>query len=188
MLRLLIVGAGGHGRSVAEAAAACGSFRLVGFLDDAYPALLEIRSIPVLGTTGSLGVHRALADVAIVAIGNAESRERLFSEIVALGLTPVSVIHPAAVISPSAVIGAGCTIMAGAVIGAGARLGDGVIVNSGSIIDHDCLVGDFCHLGVAAAMSGGAVLGSRAWMKAGAVLGYGAAVEARAIVASGEVI
>lgn len=188
MLRLLIIGAGGHGRSVAEAAVACGCFQLVGFLDDAFPALADIRGVPVLGTTAALGAHCALADAAIVAIGNSESRERLFSELGATGLVPVTVIHPAAVISPSAVIGAGCTIMAGAIIGAEAWLGYGVIVNSGSVIDHDCQVGDFCHLGVRAAMAGGAVLGRQAWMKAGAILGYGAVVEAGAVVACGEMI
>lgn len=187
MLRLLVIGAGGHGRSVAEAAVANGCYQLVGFLDDAYPALIDIGGIPVLGVTDALAAHRVAADAAVVAIGNAESRERLFSELLAAGLVPVTVVHPTAVISPSAVIGAGCSIMAGAIIGAGVRLGDGVIVNSGSVIDHDCQVGDFCHLGVKAAMAGGAILGRRAWMKAGAILGYGATVEALAIIATGEV-
>jgi hypothetical protein len=49
MRRLMIVGAGGHGRYVAEAVPACGQFKLVGFLDDTFPRLSQARDFPVLG-------------------------------------------------------------------------------------------------------------------------------------------
>jgi sugar O-acyltransferase (sialic acid O-acetyltransferase NeuD family) len=188
MRRLLIIGAGGHGRSVAEAALAGGTYDLVGFVDDAWPALSTIWGVPVLGTVADFARHRAAANAGIVAIGNAGLRERLFVQLGLSGLAQVTVIHPAAVVSPTAMIGAGCTIMAGAIVGTEACLGDGVIVNCGAVVDHHCKVGDFCHLGVRAAMAGGAVLGRGAWMQPGATLGYGAVVGAGAVIAAGEVI
>jgi sugar O-acyltransferase (sialic acid O-acetyltransferase NeuD family) len=188
MQRLLVIGAGGHGRSVAEAALASGAYHLTGFLDDAYPSLSTVLGFPVQGTSADLAVLGDGIDAGIVAIGNAALRERLFVQLGLSGLARVTVIHPSAVVSPSTVIGAGCTIMAGAIIGTEARLGDGVIVNCGAVVDHHCQVEDFCHLGVKAAMAGGAVLRRGAWLQAGATLGYGAVVDVGAVVASGEVV
>ncbi|WP_232229966.1 LbetaH domain-containing protein [Polaromonas glacialis] len=75
--------------------------------------------------------------------------------------------------------------MAGAIVGTEPHLGAGVVLNCGAVVDHQCRVEDFGHLGVNAAMAGGAVLGRGAWMQAGAVLGYGVKVEAGVVVTPG---
>ena len=188
MKRLLIVGAGGHGRSVAEAVLAAGKYKLVGFADDAAPALQQVWDLPVFGATTDPARYREHADAAIVAIGNNRLREALQYTLYAAGFALATVVHPQAMVSPRAVIGAGCAIMAGAIVGAEAQLGAGVIVNCGAVVDHDCRVDHFCHLGVNAAMSGGSVLGRGAWMQAGSVLGYGAIVEAWRVLGSGEAV
>lgn len=188
MKRLLIVGAGGHGRSVAEAVLAAGSYKVVGFVDDAASALQHVWALPVLGATADLTSYREYADVAIVAMGNNRLREELHGRLTVAGFELATVVHPKAVVSPRAVIGAGCAIMAGAIVGTEAQLGAGVIVNCGAVVDHDCRVDDFGHLGVNAAMSGGSVLGRGAWMQAGSVLGYGAMVEAGRVLGPGEAV
>ena len=188
MKGLLIVGAGGHGRSVAEAVLAAGSYKVVGFVDDAASALQHVWALPVFGATADLTSYREYADVAIVAMGNNRLREELHGRLTVAGFELATVVHPKAVVSPRAVIGAGCAIMAGAIVGTGAQLGAGVIVNCGAVIDHDGRVDDFCHLGVNAAMSGGSVLGRGAWMQAGCVLGYGAMVDAWRVLGPGEAV
>lgn len=188
MKRLLIVGAGGHGRSVAEAVLAAGSYKVVGFVDDAASALQHVWALPVFGATADLTSYREYADVAIVAMGNNRLREELHGRLTVAGFELATVVHPKAVVSPRAVIGAGCAIMAGAIVGTEAQLGAGVIVNCGAVVDHDCRVDDFGHLGVNAAMSGGSVLGRGAWMQAGSVLGYGAMVEAGRVLGPGEAV
>lgn len=182
MKRLLIVGAGGHGRSVAEAVLAAGKYELVGFVDDAVPSLQRVWTLPVFGATADLTRYGQYADAAIVAIGNNRLREELQHRLYAAGFELATVVHPKAVVSPRAVIGAGSAIMAGAIVGTEAHLGAGVIVNCGAVVDHQCRVEDFGHLGVNAAMAGGAVLGRGAWMQAGAVYGYGVKVEAGVVV------
>lgn len=186
MKRLLIVGAGGHGRAVAEAVLAAGRYKLVGFVDDAAPGLQMVWDLPVLGATADLEIYRDCADAAIVAIGNNRRREALQQRLYAAGFELATVVHPQAMVSPRAVIGAGCAVMAGAIVGTGAQLGGGVIANCGAVVDHDCRVEDFGHLGVNAAMAGGSVLGRNAWMQAGSVLGYGAMVEAGRVLGPGE--
>ncbi len=188
MKRLLIVGAGGHGRSVAEAVFTAGKYELVGFVDDASPGLQQVWDLPVFGATADLVRCRDHADAAIVAIGNNRLREALQQRLYAAGFELATVVHPLAMVSPRAVIGAGCAVMACAIVGTGAQLGEGVIVNCGAVIDHDCRVEDFGHLGVNAAMAGGSVLGRSAWVQAGAVLGYGAMVEAGPLLGPGEAV
>ena len=185
MKRLLIVGAGGHGRSVAEAVLAAGKYELVGFVDDAASDLQHVWDLPVFGATVDLANYREYADAAIVAIGSNRLREELQQRLYAAGFELATVVHPKAIVSPRAVVGAGCAIMAGAIVGTEAQLDTGVIVNCGAVVDHHCRVEDFGHLGVNAGMAGGAVLGRGAWMQAGSVLGYDVKIEAGVVLAPG---
>jgi sugar O-acyltransferase (sialic acid O-acetyltransferase NeuD family) len=183
--RLLILGAGGHGRSVAEAAMLSGQYVLAGFVDDGMAVGSPIWHTSVLGSTADLKAYAALCDKVVVAIGNNALRESLVTRLVGLGFELTTVIHPKAIVSPSAVIGQGCAIMAGAIVGTEAQLGLGVIANCGSVVDHHAQVHDFGHLGVNACMAGGAILGRKAWMQAGSALGYGAHVPADVVLAAG---
>jgi sugar O-acyltransferase (sialic acid O-acetyltransferase NeuD family) len=181
-IRLLVVGAGGHGRSVAEAAQLSGLFSVVGFLDDSMPAGEIALGIPVLGSVDSLARHQNVYDQAIVAIGNNSVRGELVQQLIQAGISLATVAHPRAFVSPSAVVGHGTAIMAGAIVGTEARLGIGAIVNCGAVVDHHATVEDFGHLGVNASMAGGTLLGRCAWMQAGSALGY------RVRVAPGETV
>ncbi len=188
MKRLLIVGAGGHGRSVAEAALTAGQYELVGFVDDAALGLRQVWEWPVFGATAELAPCRRHADAAIVAIGNNRLREELHERLEAAGFELATIVHPKSIVSPRAVMGAGTAIMAGAIVGTEAQLGAGVIVNCAAVVDHHCRVEDFGHLGVNAGMAGGSVLGRGAWMQAGSVLGYGVKVEAGVVLAPGQAL
>jgi sugar O-acyltransferase (sialic acid O-acetyltransferase NeuD family) len=180
--RLLIIGSGGHGRSVAEAALAGEIYDLIGFIDDCAGHLQTVMGFPVLGHLTNLGQYRHMAAGAIVAIGQNALRERLHHEATHAGFNMVAVVHPKAIVSPSAVIGAGCAIMAGAVIGTQAKLACGVIVNSGAVVDHDAHVHAFGHLGVNAGMAGQSVVGHGAWLQAGSVLNFGEKLQAGGVM------
>ncbi len=175
--RLLVVGAGGHGRSVAEAAMLSGQYVLAGFVDDVMAVGSPIWHTSVLGSTADLKVYAASCDKAVVAIGNNTLREILVTRLIGLGFKLTTVIHPKAIVSPSAVIGNGCVIMAGAIVGTEVQLGLGVIANCGSVVEHHAQVHDFGHLGVNASMAGGAILGRKAWLQAGSTLGYGVNIQ-----------
>lgn len=187
--RLLIIGAGGHGRSVAEAALLGQDYALTAFLDDAAkPPQHHLWGCSVWGTTATLANCRGRIDAVIVAIGNNALREALHQQVKAQGLALAMVVHPAAMVSPTAAIGEGTAIMAGAIVGTGAQLGEGVIVNCGAVVDHDCMVESFGHLGVNAGMAGGSVLGRSAWMPVGSALAYGVRVPAGRVLRAGEVV
>lgn len=187
--RLIIVGAGGHGRSVAEAVtASSGAFEIVGFLDDVLPVAEAVWGIPVLGKVADWERLKGRADCWFVAIGNNAVRSATSHLIADAGLGLATVVHPRAIVSPRAIIGAGSAVMAGAVIGTEAVLGMGTIVNCGAVVDHHGRVGDFGHLGVGAVMAGGSVLGDGAWMQANSALGYGVVIEEGRVLAPGEAV
>lgn len=172
-LRLLVVGAGGHGRSVVEAAELSGQFEVMGFLDDSLPVGDRVVGVIVLGPVVSMAHHRAGTDHAIVAIGNNTVREKLSQQLAAVGFICETVVHPRAIVSPSAVLGACSAVMAGANVGTEARLGMGSIVNCGAVVDHHAIVEDFAHLGVNASMTGSTVLGAAPGCRLGQHLAMG---------------
>lgn len=186
MKPLLIVGAGGHGRAVAEAVLLGADWSLAGFVDDGWPGLQSVWEHPVLGDTGALGAVRGHATHAIVAIGNNGVREDLHRRLLGAGFELATVVHPRAWVSPRAILGPGSAVMAGAIVGTEAVLEEGAIVNCGAIVDHHCRVGAFGHLGTGACMAGGAVLGRGAWMQAGASLGYGVRIAPGEVLRPGD--
>ena len=187
--RLLVVGAGGHGRSVAEAVLMSGDFNLVGFLDDGVFATGgDVWGVPVLGPASLFVGYAALASHAVVAIGNNALRQKMCAQLKAAGFALARVVHPRAIVSPRAQLGEGVAVMAGAIVGTEAVLGQGVIVNCGAVVDHHAQVHDFGHLGVNACMAGGSVLGALAWMQVGAALGYGVTIPSGVTLAPGEAV
>jgi sugar O-acyltransferase (sialic acid O-acetyltransferase NeuD family) len=178
--RWLILGSGGHGRSVADAIRAQGD-AVLGFLDDNRSADELVAGDPVLGPLRLAWDVKTLPcperaptpDRFVVAFGNPVLRQRWQQVLEAAGAPVGVVVHPRACVSPSAQLAPGCVVLAGAVINADAQLERGVLVNSGAVVDHDAFCGAYSQLGVNAAMAGGARLGPLASLAAGEVLGCG---------------
>ena len=185
---LLVVGAGGHGKAVAEAALLSGSWQRIVFADDRWPELKEWAGWPVVAKGADIVHLRASVQGAIAAIGNNGLRSRFVQAIDAAGLPLVSIIHPRAYVSDSALLGAGVAIMACAMVGTDARLGKAAIVNASATVDHDAALGDFAHLGVGVQLAGGVLIGARAWLQAGCCAGYGVKVADDAVLAPGAVL
>lgn len=186
--KLLIIGAGGHGQSVAEAAELNGQFELMGFVDDALAVGTLVLGYPVLGSAADLSGYVSVCDQVIVAIGNNNLRANLANRLLQARLLMATVVHPKAMVSPRAQLGAGSVVMAGGIVGTGAVLGQCVIVNCGAVVDHHARVEDFGHLGLGACMAGGSVLGAKAWMQARSALGYGVTIPAETVLKPGEAV
>lgn len=179
-----LIGAGGHGRVVADALIVAGTD----------PATIVVRD----GRTGLTMLGRAVATPEVVmamagtrfhvAVGSAAIRARLQAAGAAVGATPLTVVHPAAVISPEATVGAGVLIAAIAVVAPGVTLGDGTIVNHGAVVDHDCRVGAFCHVAPRATLCGDVTLGDRVTIGAGATVLPGLSIADDVTIGAGAVV
>lgn len=161
MNRLIIVGASGHGKVVADIARLNGYKKIV-FLDD-NENIKECAGYPVVGRS----LEAPEGDV-FIAIGNAEIRKRIM-DFYQDRQQPV-LIHPSAVIAQNVIIEKGTVVMAGTVINSGTKIGRGAIINTCSSVDHDCLVGDFVHIAVGAHLCGSVNVGELSWIGAGAVV------------------
>ncbi len=160
MNRLIIIGAGGHGKVIADIAVRNG-YRDIAFLDD-NDEVEECAGFPIIGPTN---IATDISGDKIIAIGNANVREKFQSL-----LETVTLIHPNATISRRVKIGEGSVVMAGAVINSDTVIGRGCIVNTAASIDHDCKIGNFVHVSVGSHIAGTCRIGDKSWIGAGATV------------------
>lgn len=188
MSGLLVVGANGHGRVVAEAALAAGCWERIAFADDRWKEIPAWRGISVVGSSRPSADLRANYPEAIVAVGDAAIRLWLLAEFEGIGYQLATVIHPAAVVSPSVGIGRGSVLFAGAVVNADAALGIGCIINTRASVDHDCRLGDGVHVCPGAAIAGDVHIGDRSWIGIGAAVVQGISVGRDVTVGAGAAV
>lgn len=181
MKKLIIIGAQGHGRVVADAARLCGYGQIV-FLDDD-GSLTGCGKYPVLGKSSK--VKEISGDV-IVAIGNAAARQRIQEGMDKSRLA--TLVHPDAVVGEDVEIGAGTVVMAGAVINSGTVIGAGCIINTSSSVDHDCKIGSYVHISVGSHIAGSVEIGSMAWIGAGATISNNVTVCGGCMIGAGAVV
>lgn len=178
--KLIIIGASGHGKVVADCARKNGYEEIV-FLDD-NELLRNCGRYPVVGK--SRMVKELCGDV-VIAVGNARLRQKLQRSVDTERLAIL--IHPDAVVS-EAEIGEGSVVMAGAVINPGSRIGRGCIINTSSSVDHDCFLGDFVHVSVGAHVAGNVDIGDRTWIGAGAVVSNNLRICSDCMIGAGAVV
>ncbi len=161
--KLVIIGAGGHGRVAADIAELIGYTSII-FLDDS-----PNNDPTVVGTTADIPAYIAEADF-FVAIGNPLIRKKFFDLLKAEGVTLVNLIHPAATVARSARLGEGVLVATQGVVGVNAVLGDGAIVNTLASVDHDCGLGAFSHVSAGVHMAGGTQIDSYTFVGVGATV------------------
>ena len=186
MKDLVILGASGHGKVVADTACCMKKYDRIIFLDDDL-GKKECIGFPVEGVFSNYGKYMETAEF-IVAIGNSNIRE-LWTERLKESRAKLAVlIHPSATVSRFVKIGAGTVVMAGAVVNAGTEIGQGVIVNTCASVDHDCKVGDYCHISVGGHIAGTVSIGKHTWIGIGAVVRNNISICENCMVGAGAVV
>lgn len=139
-MKLLILGAGGYGKTVADVAQQLGCFEWIGFLDDGRAGT------DILGKCGEYGAFCDEDTAVYPAFGNNAIRMDWMRRLMAAGVKIPTLVHPAAYVSPRATLGVGTVVLPKAVVNTGVQVGCGCIVNIGALIDHDTVVEDGVHL------------------------------------------
>lgn len=187
MNSLLILGAGGHGKVVAEAAEQEGRWSKISFLDDRE----DIDSIYNFDIVGKLEDYPSFFNeykYAFVAIGNNERRIELIDKLRSFGYKVPVIVHPRAYVSKYSILEYGTVVLPGAVVNTSSKLGRGCIVNINACVDHDCEIGEGVHISSGAvvrsmsAVAGLSLIGAGACVKAGTIL------KEKFILPDGEVI
>lgn len=184
---VVIYGAGGHGRVVADMAAASG-WNVIGFIDDKYPLLRTKTFWPILGSRAWLQRDQARTFQIALGIGGNSVRREIGQFLGHAGFRLATVISSHAVVSRSALMHAGAVVMPGAVINADAEVGAGSIVNTCAVIEHDVRLGEYVHISPNAALGGGVRVGDLTHVGLGASVVHGIQIGAYSLIGSGAVV
>ena len=183
--KLIIIGAGGHGKVVSDVARKMNTYKEIYFLDDFVVG--NVVGVQVIGKPSDYTKWIAEADY-FVAIGDSDIRESFILDLEKEGATLATLVHPNAVIGTNVTIGNGTVIMAGAVVNPDTRLGKGVIVNTSSSIDHDNIIEDFCHISVGSHLAGTVIIGKHTMIGAGATIINNIKICENAVINAGVVV
>lgn len=182
--QVIIVGASGHGRVVADIVRSAGN-QVLGFLDDNPNLPEKISGIPYLGLCKDY-VNYPDAEF-LIAIGNAQVRKMLAQRME--GVKWHTAIHPSAVISSmDTAIGEGTVVMANAVVNPGAVVGKHCILNTASVVEHDDRIADYVHISVGAKLGGGVAVGQATWVGIGAAVCNNMTICENCMIGAGAVV
>lgn len=190
--RLIIFGAGGHGRSLAALVQKMGGLDLLGFVDDGVPAGTTVLGLPVLGGRDKLaslaeeGIRLAINGVG--GIGDLNTRLAVFDLLQQAGFRLPTVIHPTAFIEDSAVLAEGVQVFPFAYVGTEVSAGFGTIINTGAIISHDCQLGDTVNLSPGATLAGGVTVGKGTLIGMRATVNLNVQIGANALIGNGATV
>lgn len=184
--KLSIIGAGGHGKVIADMAFELRLWGQIDFFDDNLEAGSHVDGIRVAGKSeilmnGSPNDDQQL----IVGIGDNKLRMDLQNRLSSKGWKFATVVHPLSVISTRASLGAGTVVMAGVVVNTGAKVGTSCILNTRCSVDHDCLIKSGAHLCPGSTLAGNVSVGERGLIGAGATIINGISVGADSILGAG---
>jgi sugar O-acyltransferase (sialic acid O-acetyltransferase NeuD family) len=188
---LVLVGGGGHCRSVIDVIEAEGKFAIAGVLDKAIPVGEKILGHRVLGGDDLIPQLVDKGHAFLVTVGqlrSSEIRKELYRLIKSHGGSLPVVVSPRARVSPHAEVGEGTVIHHSAVINAEATVGRNCIINTGAIIEHGCRIGDHCHISTGVVINGEVVMGSGSFVGSKSVIANNIAIGSNVIVGAGSVV
>ncbi len=183
---LIIIGAGGHGKVLADIAASMNQWKQIAFLDD-HSYASSCLGFPILGTSERIAEFTDQADF-ILGIGNNARRKDMQEQLARSGCSIATMTHPAATIGREVMLGEGTVVMAGAVINCSTRIGRGCIINTSSSIDHDNDIGDYVHISPGAHLAGSVTVGELSWIGIGASVINNISITSDSIVGAGAVV
>lgn len=183
---LIIIGASGHGKVLADIAIKMQKWKKISFLDDD-PNITEILGCQVIGPSSDAPHYKEQADF-IVGIGDNEIRANIQKELMEAGFSITTLIHPSAIIATDVEVGKGTVIMAGVVVNSSTRIRNGVIINTSASVDHDNVIEDFVHLSPGVRTAGSVKIEKKSWIGIGSIVSNNLTIGLNSLVGAGAVV
>ncbi len=166
---ILVIGGGGHAKSVISAIKKLDQFKIVGYLDVKDQG--EVLGVKWIGTdenrTEIYEKYRCSAALGIGSTEISQQRCEIIKKFTASGFSFPVIVSPTAIVNEDVKIAQATVILDGVIINAGTRVGQGCILNTGSVIEHDCTIGDFVHIAPGVILSGGVYIGNNCLLGTG---------------------
>jgi sugar O-acyltransferase (sialic acid O-acetyltransferase NeuD family) len=189
--RVILVGAGGHARVLADILK-LNQVSTLGVTDiDSNNIGETFCGFPIIGGDAVITTYSCqeiLLVNGIGSIGKTNIRRKLYEQYRQLGYPFAKVLHPRAIIAHDAILGGGVQVMAGGIIQPGAHIMENTIINTGAIIEHDCLIGKHVHVAPGAVLSGGVEVEENVHIGTGATIIQGIHIGANSLIAAGSVV
>ena len=186
---LILIGGGGHCKSVIEAAESAG-YQIMGVLDLPEEIGKPVLTTKVIGTDDDIPAYVDKAEF-VITVGFIKSpavRIKLYNKVKEAGGRLATIIASTAYVSKYATIGEGTVVMHHAFVNAGAREGADVILNTFTNIEHDAVIGDQCHISTGTMVNGECVVGERCFIGSQSVLANGITVGDDIVVGAGSLV
>ena len=172
MKEILLIGDGGHSKSVIDVLEQESLFKIAGIVGTSKSIGSNVLGYKVIGDDSDIDRFSKIYQYAIVAVGqihSPETRIKIFSLLMKSGFVLPSIISPRSYVSKHAIIGSGSIIMHDAIVNANAVIGDNCIINSKALIEHDSIIHNHCHISTSATINGNVIVGEGSFIGSGAV-------------------
>lgn len=188
MEKIVVIGYGGHAKSIIDSIHAAGEYEIVGYTDteDKQGALRYLGTDDKLKSIFESGVHNAVFGLGYM--GNSRLRDKLYENVKSIGFALPAIIDPSAVIALDATIGEGTFVGKRAVVNADSRIGKMCIINTGAIVEHENKIGDFSHIAVGAVLCGNVRIGVHCLVGANSTVIQGLEIGEGSIIGAGSVV
>lgn len=187
---VIILGAGGHAKVIAEALILSGN-EILGFVTPEKELRAPFLGINVIGDDSIISTfspHDVVLANGIGALPYQKLRWNLASRMRKQGYSFMTIVHPSAIISRDAVLAEGVQVMAGSVIQPGTQISRDCIINTGALIDHDCFIEECCHLAPGVVFSGGINVGEGTHIGVGTSVIQNISIGKNSVIAAGSLI
>ena len=186
---LILVGGGGHCKSVIEAAESAG-YNILGVLDTPENVGKRVLDYKVIGTDDDIPQYVDKAEFVITVgfIKNPTTRIKLYNKVKAAGGRLATIIASTAHVSKYAELGEGTVIMHHAFVNAGAKIGDNCIINTFVNIEHDAEVGNQCHISTGTMVNGECKIGESCFIGSQSVCANCIEIASDIIIGAGSVV
>jgi sugar O-acyltransferase (sialic acid O-acetyltransferase NeuD family) len=191
MKEIILIGGGGHCKSVIDVIEQERKFQIVGIIDK--PELLgtNVLGYLVIGNDSDLDNLAKEYKYAIVTAGQIKSpnlRIKLFDLVLSAGFILPSIISPRAYVSKHSKIGKGTVVMHDVLINVNTTIGENCIINSKALIEHDCVVSSHCHISTQAIINGSVSVGERSFVGSHSTTRQGITIEKDSFIKAGSVV
>lgn len=192
MKKIVLLGCGGHAKSVVDTIEQKGTYEIVGFLDPKGLVQNIYKKYNIIGTDQDLEElfkkEITYGFITVGYMGESKIRNQLFRKMKDLGFTIPNIIEETSSIANDVQLGEGIYVGKNAVINSNSLIGDMCIINTHATIEHDCIIGAYTHMAVSSVACGGVIVGANSFVGANATIIQNITLGEHVLVGAGAVV
>jgi len=189
MNELIIIGCGGHTKSIIDIVESTKKWKIKGLISKKQNKRESIKGYEIIGSDEELELISKKYKHLLIGIGQIgldDRRSKILEKINKLNFNFPIIKSKYSIISKKATFEEGTTVGHGAIVNTGAKIGRHCIINSGSIIEHDSEIGDLCHVSTGVIINGGVKIGAGSFIGSGSIIREGLTLPPKTIISAGK--